>query len=570
MKSILFTWMKLLLLSSFMIPVPSAFSQCTGGSNGGNISPAPNANFQTMNVSDGTYYTFTASSSGCNTYDFSFCSNGGSAGFDTQLTILDNTGTTLSGNSYNDDACGTRSEILGWTPPADGVYRILVNTYSCASSGNTAVLAFRENGVRKSASGDYTLQSDATTASDPLCVQLTPDAGGQTGCAWDANSTLDFSQDFSYDFMVNLGDDDNGADGMTFIIQNDPAGICACGKDGQDFAAGGISNSLIIEIDTHLNTEDRDDGSDMSTAGVSCSGGPNVDHLDIWLNGNINPSGSSCPSSPGARVIPSASPLLDNGANYNIENGQNHVFRVSWDAASQTINASIMDLSLSKTYGRVSYSFDPTTIFGTTAPFFGFTAATGGLSNQQTFCNPPELLPIEITSFEVNCQDDRHFLQWEVASEQNNDYFTILRSTDGVHFKAIGKVQGAGNSSSLQRYSFQALSVPNATCYYTFSQTDFNGISKLSGFVRVLNCDSKKKVNIFPNPVQANQQVQIECNQSRNLTLHVFDTFGKLVLDRDLSEERTFFIELSAGLYQLVLYDLSGRIIQSERLVVTK
>jgi hypothetical protein len=223
------------------------------------------------------------------------------------------------------------------------------------------------------------------TDTDPLCVQLTVNSAGQTGFAWDVNSTLDFT----YDFTVTLGSNDGGADGVAFVIQNDPAGTCACGNNGGDFASGGITNSLIVEIDTYLNTEDRDDGVLMSAQGVTCAAGPNPDHLDIWLNGNVNP-GGACPNAgyPTQRAIPDAVPLMDGGALYNVENGNDHILRVSWNSGAGTFTAILMNLALTQTYGTVSIAapdFDPMTVFGTTTPFFGFTAATGGLSNQQIF-----------------------------------------------------------------------------------------------------------------------------------------------------------------------------------------
>ena len=162
--------------------------------------------------------------------------------------------------------------------------------------------------------------------------------------------------------------------------------------------AQGISNSLILEIDTYLNTEDRDDG--MPT--VLCTGGPDPDHLDIWLNGNINPAGGLCPGSPGARIIPAAVELTNGGAPYDIENVLNHTLRITWTpGAPGTFTARVMDASATITYGAVSHSFDPMTVFGTNAPFFGFTASTGGLVNQQSFCFPPTILSESGIDFKV-------------------------------------------------------------------------------------------------------------------------------------------------------------------------
>ena len=285
---------------------------------------------------------------------------------------------------------------------------------------------------------NYVLTDDATSASPFDCVQLTAATNDQRGCAWDLNSTLDFSSDFSYDWTVNLGANDGGADGLTFVIQNDPSGVCACGTTGGSLGAGGISNSLIVEIDTYLNTQDRDDG----MAGVLCAGGPNPDHLDLWLNGVVNPElGSSCVTDAGERIIPSAIPLTFGGADYNVENGLDHVMRISWVSATNTITVDLYDAGLSTIYGSLSYSFDPLTLFGTNSPFFGFTASTGGLSNVQSFCNPPSLLPVEMVGLNANCEDARGHLIWTTASEFNNDYFTIEKSVNGGEFQFMEMIK---------------------------------------------------------------------------------------------------------------------------------
>ena len=66
---------------------------------------------------------------------------------------------------------------------------------------------------------------------------------------------MDFTKDFEIKFEVNLGFLDlNGADGVAMVFQNDPKGIYATGTNGEDIGAGGIKNSLILEIDTYFNS----------------------------------------------------------------------------------------------------------------------------------------------------------------------------------------------------------------------------------------------------------------------------------------------------------------------------
>ena len=172
--------------------------------------------------------------------------------------------------------------------------------------------------------------------------------------------------------------------------------------------AGTISNSLIVEVDTYLNYEDRDDftGADY----IGCNGTLDLDHLDIWKGGTINPDlDFDCnTTSAGERpCISWAVPLKNGAAYYDIENGLNHILRISWTAGiSSTLTAKILDNTGTTTYGTASYSFNPLTVFGTNTPYFGFTASTGGLNNQQSFCNPTILLPIEFSRFDATKENN--------------------------------------------------------------------------------------------------------------------------------------------------------------------
>ena len=57
---------------------------------------------------------------------------------------------------------------------------------------------------------------------------LTPDAAGKAGSAM-LNQRIDLSYDFQASFDVYLGKNANGADGLSFVLQNDPRGAKAIG-----------------------------------------------------------------------------------------------------------------------------------------------------------------------------------------------------------------------------------------------------------------------------------------------------------------------------------------------------
>lgn len=54
-------------------------------------------------------------------------------------------------------------------------------------------------------------------------------------------------------------------------------------------------------------------------------------------------------------------------------------------------------------------------------------------------CPPPVPLPIVLLSFTGTCEENKISLEWVTASENNNDYFSIEKSIDGINWENIVK-----------------------------------------------------------------------------------------------------------------------------------
>lgn len=414
------------------------------------------------------------------------------------------------------------------------------------------------------ANTQYAMVDDATSSSPYTCVTLTSTSNDQRGCAWDINSTLNFASDFSFDFTVNLGSSDAGADGMAFVMQNDPLGRCKCGTTGGAIGAGGITNSVIVEIDTYLNTEDRDD---FNSGFIGCGGTEDPDHLDIWFNGAINPDTDGNCNSTGAGERPATATavrLRDAGSNYNIENGQDHILRISWSSGSQSLSATILNTSLSKNFGTISSSFNPLTVFGTNTPYFGFTASTGGLNNTQSFCNPASLLPVELMSFHSYCYEEATKIYWSTASETNHDYFLLQKSSDGNFFETIETVKSSGQKSALTQYEFTDMEQIKTVVYYRLVQVDLNGESKTYDPIATA-CKSGEQNQLSIEAIQLNSTDEFKVSyfapNERETTLEVYDISGKLMLSEKQSAEKGMNqlsienIRLKEGMYFVNLSD---------------
>jgi len=62
------------------------------------------------------------------------------------------------------------------------------------------------------------------------------------------------------------------------------------------------------------------------------------------------------------------------------------------------------------------------------------------------------VVPVEFLSFNAKMKDKVVLLNWQTATETNNDYFVIQRSFDGVNWISIDSVNGVGTTNTISNY----------------------------------------------------------------------------------------------------------------------
>ena len=115
-------------------------------------------------------------------------------------------------------------------------------------------------------------------------------------------------------------------------------------------------------------------------------------------------------------------------------------------------------------------------------------------------------LPVTLYTFEAKPYNKDVMVTWKTASEYNNDYFTVERSEDGVNFKKLGDVKGAGNSAHTISYFLLDSEYSKGINYYRLKQTDFNGDFTFSKIVAVDMTVNTPKVIMTVNSI--GQEVQ--------------------------------------------------------------
>jgi len=193
---------------------------------------------------------------------------------------------------------------------------------------------------------DFELRGSAVSLSDE-CIRLTPDRPFVSGSAW-LKQPVDLRQSFEIRLSIALGQkNESGADGLVFVLH--PAAQTGWRGEGMGFA--GLVPSLGLEFDTYQNFH---------------LGDPSDDHLALMVDGQ------RAHGADRERIV-----LLE-----NLEDGGRHPLRIAWDADAGRLRVTLDGrprLNLAIDLIREVFGGQPTV-------YWGFTAGTGRLSNEQDVC----------------------------------------------------------------------------------------------------------------------------------------------------------------------------------------
>jgi len=152
-------------------------------------------------------------------------------------------------------------------------------------------------------------------------------------------------------------------------------------------------------------------------------------------------------------------------------------------------------------------------------------------------------------------------LNWATASETNNDYFTIERSTDGRSFEAIATVYGMGTITEISKYYHTDKNPLNGLSYYRLKQTDFDGQFSYSD-IKTVEFKNDETVKVYPTLVEDMVTLETNGSLSGEITVIVRDLSGKDCKSFEIAEksERVELPlnDLNPGSYFIVIYDGNG------------
>lgn len=184
--------------------------------------------------------------------------------------------------------------------------------------------------------------------------------------------------------------------------------------------------------------------------------------------------------------------------------------------------------------------------FGSTYGYFNFSIPDGSTIHGDG------TLPIELAEFSVKISGDNVLIEWETLSELNNQYFSIERSTDGVNFTEMARIDGAGTSNQINNYSITDAPEAQGQYYYRLKQTDFDGKSETFAPQSIV-FENSNLLSASQMLISKKGQLLIRSSEVP-YEVAVYSINGSLVAEQQKvsTNEKTF--ELETGFY-LVRFD---------------
>jgi len=172
---------------------------------------------------------------------------------------------------------------------------------------------------------------------------------------------------------------------------------------------------------------------------------------------------------------------------------------------------------------------------GNVTAFSPFTLASN------TSANP---LPVELSHFNVFCENNAVIVDWRTESETENAFFTVETSTDAQNWSTLKIVPGAGNSSAGIDYRF-ATESSNSGTYYRLKQTDYDGHFACSEIVYLESCTTGSAL-VYPNP--SNGMVHIR-NTNENGMVTICSASGLVIRSVSTKTGNIDISDLPDGMY---------------------
>ena len=172
------------------------------------------------------------------------------------------------------------------------------------------------------------------------------------------------------------------------------------------------------------------------------------------------------------------------------------------------------------------------------------------------------VLPVSVINFSGHSQAGKIHLDWQTSCESNSSHFVIERSSDGVNYISIDRLEGAGYCNTITKYESIDKTPVAGNNFYRLIAVDFDGRRKQHGVVLIKMKEGNVSPGVYPNPVRGNSITLKGGNNLIGKLYIILDMNGRVAGNGIISgSSQSINIEsLSRGNYILKMSD--GQAIQ--------
>ncbi|MCP4441845.1 MAG: T9SS type A sorting domain-containing protein [Aureispira sp.] len=186
-------------------------------------------------------------------------------------------------------------------------------------------------------------------------------------------------------------------------------------------------------------------------------------------------------------------------------------------------------------------------------------------------------LPVELLTFVAKRMNVTEVqLDWSTATEINNKGFEVERMLENeTEFTQIAWVDGAGSTTTVQKYGLLDNNSYSGISYYRLKQVDFDGSFSYSDIRAVRGIEAQGEISVFPNPTENFLNIRFADIESTEVAIRIYAVDGKLLLNRTetLAVDQVIKLEetqyFAAGTYLLQMVFDDGTI-KSKRFIKSR
>lgn len=142
-------------------------------------------------------------------------------------------------------------------------------------------------------------------------------------------------------------------------------------------------------------------------------------------------------------------------------------------------------------------------------------------------------LPVSFISFNGRVNGSTAALAWATSFEQDNAYFEVEKSTDGVTFTTVGRVAAVAQPQSTNNYVYTDRNLLQGTTYYRLKQVDKNGTYAYSSVVKLTQQTATAVTMVYSNTGVL--QLTVPLTVTAPAQVVVYDANGRLLIRKQLA-----------------------------------